>query len=133
VSHKHRPSLDLLLTLHSRGKKTFRKFEDAPSNDAEDTLSSGDELRRKIGTPASGRLTRSSVKPRLLFQEEIRLQRLENGEAEDDDEEAITDIDVPVATPTRKTAKSVPITAVQEATPPPTRRVKRRKCSSLQY
>jgi len=117
-----------LLTICSRGKKTFRKFEDdAPSNEAGDgTWSSGDELRRKAGTPASGRLTRSSVKPRLLFQEEIQRQRLENGDDEDD-EEAITDIEVPVATPSRKTQKSVPIIAAQEATPPPTHRVKRRE------
>jgi hypothetical protein len=117
-----------MLTIRSRGKKTFRKFEaDAPSNEADDgTWSSSDELRRKAGTPASGRLTRSSVKPRLLFQEEIRRQRLENGEDEDD-EEAVTDIEVSVATPTRKTHKSVPVSATQEATPPPTRRVKRRE------
>ncbi|KAF2687275.1 hypothetical protein K458DRAFT_415539 [Lentithecium fluviatile CBS 122367] len=109
-----------------RGKKTLRKYEDNLQSDPADDgpWSSSDELQRKAGT-FPGRLTRSSVKPRLLFQEELRRRRLENGDDEDE-EEAVTDIEVPIATPSRMTHKAVASTsAVQEATPPPTNRVKR--------
>lgn len=75
--------------------------------------------------PDSGRITRSSIKPRVLFQEEIAKQKRERGE-EDDDEEAVTDIEPQVATPSRK-ARTTTTAFLQAATPPPTKRVQRRK------
>ena len=112
------------LIAESRGKKIFRKFHDGPPSNASDweLEHSGDELLHQAGPAGHRPLTRASIKPRLLFQEEIRQRDRENGD--DDDEEAITDIEVPIATPSRKTRKGA---AHQEATPPPTTRVKRRK------
>lgn len=118
-----------------RGKKIFRKFHndaplhdsDAEQDDAE--LSTRDQaIRRMVGHEAQRPLTRSTVKPRLLFQEEIRQRNLENGIFEDD-EEAETEIEAHVATPGRGKGKGR-VAAVQETTPPPTvRTVKRRKLS----
>lgn len=73
--------------------------------------------------PDSGRITRSSIKPRILFQEEIAKQKRERGE--EDDEEAVTDIEPQVATPSRKARTTTSF--LQAATPPPTKRVQRRK------
>ncbi|KAF2244448.1 hypothetical protein BU26DRAFT_509342 [Trematosphaeria pertusa] len=110
-----------------RGKKVFRKFHNTPRSNAseEEPEFSGDELRHKAGAVAHRPLTRAQIKPRLLFQEEIQQRERENGH--DDDEEAITDIEVPIATPSRKTRKTAEsgVSVTQEATPPPTTRVKR--------
>jgi hypothetical protein len=119
-----------VLTIRSRGKKIYRKFEDGPSHGSEEEREhSSDELRRNVGPAARRPLTRSAIKPRLLFQEEIQQRNREMGVT--DDEEAVTDIEVPIATPSsRKTRKVVEIgTPVkpQETTPPPTVRPKRRK------
>lgn len=116
-----------------RGKKIFRKFHnDAPSHDSDveqdaADLSTRDQvIRRMVGHEAQRPLTRSTVKPRLLFQEEIKQRNLENGIFEDD-EEAETEIEAHVATPSRGKGKAR-IAAIQETTPPPTvRTVKRRK------
>ena len=119
-----------------RGRKVYRKFHDGPPSkaseaeaEAEEADLSGDEihLRRHIGYEARRPLTRSSIKPRVLFQAEIQQRNHENG-IEEDDEEAITDIEVPIATPSRRKEKAaVPVPAL-EATPPPTvRKVKKRK------
>ncbi|KAF1942763.1 hypothetical protein EJ02DRAFT_344760 [Clathrospora elynae] len=108
-----------------RGRKVFRKFhDDAPSNgsDAEQEghLSTDDRLlRRHIGHEARRPLTRSSIKPRLLFQKEIQERNRDDG-IEEDDEEAVTDIEVPVATPSRKKGKAAVQVTALEATPPPT-------------
>jgi hypothetical protein len=126
------------LITYSRGKKMFRKFHDGPpSNGSEDeAASSGDELRRHIGPAAHRPLTRSSIKPRLLFKEEIQQKRkLEMG-PDDVDEEAVTDIEMPVTTPSsRKTRKTVALFTPfeQEATPPPTVKPKRGKVSRVDY
>ncbi|KAJ4382392.1 hypothetical protein N0V86_002727 [Didymella sp. IMI 355093] len=116
-----------------RGKKVFRKFHDDNPSDAPtegDDEASGDELQllRAAGPEARRPLTRSSIKPKLLFQDEIRQRRLENGEVTEDEEEAVTDIETPVATPSRGKGKMIMSIAdsLQEATPPPTvRKVKR--------
>lgn len=116
-----------------RGKKVFRKFHDDNPSDApteEDEEASADDLQllRAAGPEARRPLTRSSIKPKLLFQEEIRQRKLENGEFTEDEEEATTDIETPVATPSRGKGKMVMSIAdsLQEATPPPTvRKIKR--------
>ncbi|KAF3036090.1 hypothetical protein E8E12_007662 [Didymella heteroderae] len=116
-----------------RGKKVFRKFHDDNPSDApteEDDEASADDLQllRAAGPEARRPLTRSSIKPKLLFQDEIRQRKLENGEVTEDEEEAVTDIETPVATPSRGKGKMIMSIAdsLQEATPPPTvRKVKR--------
>lgn len=116
-----------------RGRKVFRKFHDDHPSDApteEDEEASGDDrqLLRQAGPEARRRLTRSSIKPKLLFQEEIRQKKLDNGQVTDDEEEAVTDMDTPVASPSRGKGKMTMSIAdsLQEVTPPPTvRKVKR--------
>lgn len=115
-----------------RGKKVFRKFHNGPPSNASEVEDneelSADEmqLRRQIGHEAHRPLTRSSIKPRLLFQAEIQERNRENG-IEEDDEEAVTDIEVPVATPSRRKGKAVQLPTL-ETTPPPTiRKVKKGK------
>jgi hypothetical protein len=115
-----------------RGRKVFRKFHDnAPSNGSQ--ASDGEELpvedrllRRQIGSEAHRPLTRSAVKPRLLFQEEIKERNRQNG-VDDDDEEADTEIES-APSPSKKKGKAV-IHAPQptlETTPPPTVRKPKR-------
>ena len=85
----------------------FRKFHDEhPSDEAtdeEDETSADDrQLLRQAGPDARRPLTRSSVKPKLLFQAEIKQRKLDNGEVtEDEDEEESTDVELPIATPSR--------------------------------
>lgn len=117
-----------------RGKKVFRKFHDESPSDVptEEELSGDDrQLLRQAGAAARRPLTRSSVKPKLLFQEEIKQRKLDNGEvSEDDEEEAVTDVEVP-PTPSRGKGKMVMAIAesLQEATPPPTVRKAKREVS----
>ncbi|KAL5120709.1 hypothetical protein ACEQ8H_001458 [Pleosporales sp. CAS-2024a] len=116
-----------------RGRKVFRKYHDAPSPDIsgveeeleDNTLPTNQRmLRRTIGVEAQRPLRRSTVKPRLLFQEEIKEQRRKNGEVTDD-EEADTEIEAPAETPSRKRGKHV-VPDPEPNTPPPTvRKVKR--------
>ena len=116
-----------------RGKKVFRKFHDdnpsdAPTGEDEEASADDFQLLRAAGPEARRPLTRSSIKPKLLFQEEIRQRKLENGEFTEDEEEATTDIETPVATPSRGKGKMIMSIAdsLQEATPPPTvRKIKR--------
>ncbi|KAF1959762.1 hypothetical protein CC80DRAFT_489852 [Byssothecium circinans] len=111
-----------------KGKKIFRKFHDGPPSDASDgerQAYEGEHLGQS-SSATYGRITRSSIKPRLLFKEEIARRKKENGE--DDDEEAVTDIDQPVETPSRKTAKAA-ATSTQEVTPPPTKKRVKAKMS----
>lgn len=121
-----------------RGKKVFRKFHEDNPSDApteEDEEASADELQllRAAGPEARRPLTRSSIKPKLLFQEEIRQRKLENGDFTEDEEEATTDIETPVATPSRGKGKMIMSIAdsLQEATPPPTVRKMKRGMSTL--
>lgn len=111
----------------------FRKFHDEYPSDApteEDEAAPRDDLQllRQAGPEARRPLTRSSIKPKLLFQEEIKQKKLENGEVSEDEEEATTDIDTPIATPSRGKGKMImPIAdSLQEATPPPTVRKAKR-------
>ncbi|ORY14833.1 hypothetical protein BCR34DRAFT_623210 [Clohesyomyces aquaticus] len=77
-----------------RGRKIFRKFEGLPSNASEEEAEfSGDELRRLVGTEAQRPFTRASIKPRRLFQEQLG--------PDDADEEAVTDIEVSNAGPSK--------------------------------
>ncbi|KAK1911794.1 hypothetical protein P3342_013099 [Pyrenophora teres f. teres] len=108
-----------------RGRKVFRKFHDDPpsgASDAEqdDDLSADDrQVRRQIGREARRPLTRSSIKPRTLFVQEIKERNLANGIVSED-EEATTDIEAPtVATPSRRKGKGVQVPSL-ETTPPPT-------------
>lgn len=124
-----------------RGKKIFRKFEDdVPANgpdatqDAEELSANERQLRRQIGHVSHRPLTRSSVKPRLLFKEEIKKRNIENGIV-DEEEEAETDIEPEVAaTPSKRKGKAaVPMTAAPPATtPPPTARVAKRRKIDLE-
>lgn len=118
-----------------RGKKILRRFHDGPSdNDSapeEDQELSADEraIRRQVGREAHRPLTRSSVKPKLLFQKEIQQRKIANGE-EEDDEEAVTDIEVPfAATPSRKKGKAAVPQPKLATTPPPTVRKLRKEIS----
>lgn len=72
------------MTIRSRGKRIFRKFEDV------DETSPGDEPSTLTAEPRK-RTTRSSIKPRLLFPLKPK------DTAADEDEEADTDIEEPVA------------------------------------
>ncbi len=94
----------------------------------EEELSGDDrQLLRQAGAAARRPLTRSSIKPKLLFQEELKQRKLENGEVSEDDEEAVTDVEV-LPSPSRGKGKMVmPIPeSLQEATPPPTVRKAKR-------
>jgi hypothetical protein len=67
------------------------------------------------------------MKPKLLFKEEIDRLKRENGE-DDDDEEAPTDIELPIATPSRRTRHVDPAASFpQDSAAPVTKTVKRRK------
>jgi hypothetical protein len=107
---------------YSRGRRTFRKFTDPePEPDSET-----DEP-----APSTGRLTRSSMKPRLLFPERPLGKDIKAHTTED--EEADTDIEEheDVLTPTGKehsitdTPKAAPKFTLY--TPPTTARVTRSK------
>ncbi|PVH94816.1 hypothetical protein DM02DRAFT_675907 [Periconia macrospinosa] len=112
-----------------KGKKIFRKFHDGPPSNASEgefVLHTEAETRHRAGAAAAGRITRSSIQPRLLFKEEIAQQKRERGE--ETDEEKATDNEPQVATPSRKAKSAVTVTATplpQTATPPPTKRVTR--------
>tara|TARA_R110002003_G_scaffold121_37_gene10945 strand:+ start:5081 stop:6061 length:981 start_codon:yes stop_codon:yes gene_type:complete len=117
-----------------RGRKVFRKFHDGPPSNASATSQDDQELpleerllQRQIGHEARRPLTRSSIKPRLLFQEEIKERNRQNGHDEDD-EEADTEIETLVATPSKRKGKPVIhlTEAPGEATPPPTVRKPKR-------
>jgi hypothetical protein len=120
-----------------RGRKVFRKFhDDAPSGESaveqDDELEADDnQVRRMIGHEARRPLTRSSIKPRLLFQAEIKERNRELG-IEEDDEEAVTDIEEQVMTPSRAKGKGAVQVPALGGTPPPTVR-KFKKGESLQH
>jgi hypothetical protein len=119
-----------------RGKKLFRKFHDSPEGSGGDdeledssTLPTNERiLRRHVGVEAQRPLRRSTIKPRLLFQEEIKERKRKNGEVTDDEEadtEIETQSDTQVETPSRRKGKA-PVPLPHMTTPPPTvRKVKR--------
>lgn len=90
----------LTVHLHSRGKKIFRKFIDAPDaadsgslahdSDAEVDAELGEAIPTELRRP----LTRSSIKPRLLFPTSQQIRAKEaRSQMTEDEEEAVTDID----------------------------------------
>jgi hypothetical protein len=113
----------------------LRRYHDGPPHDASEGELQAYEEKILSESSTYGRITRSSIKPRKLFQEEISHMKRDNPE---DEEEALTDIDTPVATPIAtpsrraekvaapSVASSTP-SSTQEATPPPTRRLTKRK------
>jgi hypothetical protein len=97
-----------LLSL-SRGKKIFREFDDDDTtnhattgdNEQEEDTWSDLEIRRRAGRPAASSskdrpFMRSSYKPRLLFPTEEQRRAREEAAADEADEEALTDIEVPI-------------------------------------
>lgn len=117
-----------------RGRKVFRKYQDADdshaSEEEEDQPLEDRMLLRQVGSGAHRPLTRSTVKPRLLFKEEIKERNRLNG-VEEDDEEAETEIEAPAQTPSRRKGKAAaPIPQpTLEATPPPTVRKPKKEIS----
>ncbi|KAF2665802.1 hypothetical protein BT63DRAFT_428749 [Microthyrium microscopicum] len=95
-----------------RGKKIFRRFDDSEAHDDDDNLSDLD-IRRRAGQSPTPRMTRSSIKPRILFPTEEQRKAREAAAAEEADEEALTDIEVP--SPTAK--KAIPAIQVSGASP----------------
>jgi hypothetical protein len=87
-----------LLTAFSRGKQVFRKFEDmdAPDYYNEDGIDEA-ELDEVLPSSLRGPVTRSTVKPRILFpneeQKEMRSHKTGDREPKTEDEEADTDIE----------------------------------------
>ncbi|KAF7545886.1 hypothetical protein G7Z17_g8830 [Cylindrodendrum hubeiense] len=76
-----------------RGKKFFRKFCDDDNEDADELLDDEVEDELRLARP----LTRSSIKPRLLFQTEKTEAMIEDEEAATDVEDEL--IDEPAAEP----------------------------------
>lgn len=95
----------------------FRPYTDQPP---EQTPSfSEDEVRHQAGSTARRPITRSLVQPRKLFQEEISQLR-----AMETDEEAETEIEQHIATPSSRKAH-------RQLTPPTTvRKTTRRKLNT---
>lgn len=120
----------------------FRKFDDddAAANDAdedEDTLSDV-EMKRRAGPAADRPFTRSTVNPRrLLFPNVDQRREREQRNAEEADEEAVTDVDMPEPTPKISVTDETPSTKTPKktaefgesmiATPPTTARTTRKK------
>ena len=85
----------LTVHFHSRGKKIFRKFTDLEetgslAQDDSDDVQLAETVPENLRRP----LTRSSIKPRLLFPTPQQTKAKETrSQATEDEEEAITDID----------------------------------------
>lgn len=79
---------------HSRGKKMFRRFQSPTAQsdeelDIDETSHSQAHLRHQAGAVAQRPLTRSSLRPRVLFPSEEHQPAID----EEDEEEAQTDIE----------------------------------------
>ena len=121
---------------NSRGKKIFRKFQDTDEERASSAATdlsdapSQRRLKRQAGVAAQRPLTRSGIKPRLLFPSEEQLAERE-ADSDDIDEEALTDIEMPIASSSEKhnaNAADLQTPAKQRFlldTPPPTSRTTR--------
>lgn len=118
----------LLTTEFSRGKKIFRPYQTTSPEDGaasaadEDTPSrDGDadqrRLRHQAGPAAQRPLTRSTIKPRLLFPNAEQRAERERG-PDDVDEEAVTDIEMDNTHTNTHTASSL-------VSPPPTQQTKK--------
>jgi hypothetical protein len=96
-----------VLMIASRGKRFLRRYAD---DDVEDDDNLSDlEIRRRAGVPQARRLTRSTLKPRILFPSAEQVRAREAAAAEEADEEALTDIDVPLPTPARTDKTGPPL------------------------
>ena len=117
TSSKYTKENPLLTLVHSRGKKIFRKFPEdgGEPDDGEDSEVESTNVRP---------LTRSSIKPRLLFP--TQKQTREREAANTEDEEATTDIedhnDTPMSDPEEEQHVTTPRkqTVFSPATPPTT-------------
>lgn len=128
-------------TQPSRGRTIFRKFENedeaheasAVNSDLGSTAEQ-QRLKHYAGAAAQRPLTRSAIKPRLLFpSEEERLER--ERLAQEADEEAVTDIEMSnAASPANASVEDEVVTPVldqfNQVTPPATGRAKRLKKNS---
>lgn len=124
-------------SLSSRGKKVFRKFGDGDDELKEsDPLISESESEEEVEgdqTVTSNLrrpLTRSSIKPRLLFPTAEQSRARETRSHNTEDEEADTDIEDGVATPfdqTDKFAATPKAPRFGPVTPPTTTRATRSK------
>lgn len=126
------PLSRIRLTSFSRGKKTFRKFSDVEANEHSLGDASDDEeidLSADLPAHLAKPLSRSTIKPRLLFQPPATQQQQQSVELDDDDEEAVTDIEDGItATPKRSLQASTPkAPRFAPFTPPTTGRVTRSK------
>lgn len=83
----------------SRGKKIYRKFADDsdPEMQSSSSLNMGNTEGNAEPPTRSYPLTRSSIKPRLLFPSNT--QRHEHSCSNKEDEEAVTDIEEPLSLP----------------------------------
>ncbi|TAQ87186.1 hypothetical protein B7494_g4498 [Chlorociboria aeruginascens] len=82
-----------------RGKKIFRKFGNDEAEQIQDSDGVNDELEASVPRRLRGPLTRSSIKPRLLFPTPLQSKAKEaRSQATEDEEEAITDIEEPPVT-----------------------------------
>ncbi|KAH9885533.1 hypothetical protein F4778DRAFT_760806 [Xylariomycetidae sp. FL2044] len=86
-----------------RGKKIFRKFSEGESED-EDEAEAGEDLIDVTNTETR-RVTRSSIKPRLLFPSKEKGKGVSN-----EDEEAVTDIEDHVLSDPQDTCLTLPAT-----------------------
>jgi hypothetical protein len=117
--------------IHSRGKKIFRKFAKEEGSDSE--LIDHEDLDAEISAKNLDRpLTRSSVKPRVLFPTAEQVKAKESrSQVTEDEEEAITDIEeLGPSTPSDHVARMVTTPKAPKfahASPPTTARVTRSK------
>lgn len=91
------PTRMIINEASSRGKKVYRRFPSEEPNavEEEDGAAAQDA---DLSNPPSRSLTRSSIKPRLLFPSAA--QKADRSKSDLEDEEAPTDIDDPDATET---------------------------------
>lgn len=82
----------LTLRLHSRGKKIFRKFSDSFDDDNDPLEGEESADMEDLGEAHPRRVTRSSIKPRLLFQTKDKGKEAA-AIAQAEEEEAVTDIE----------------------------------------
>ena len=122
-------SLTYVCDHHSRGKKIFRPF--ANNGDEEDAVSDASgtpeqrRLKHQAGPSAQRPLTRSAIKPRLLFPSAEQLRERERG-VDDVDEEAVTDIEMEGSHPAPTNGgKSVGSQVSSLVSPPPTHNKKK--------
>ncbi|KAJ9649534.1 hypothetical protein H2199_000310 [Coniosporium tulheliwenetii] len=99
-----------------------------PTNAADDSdAQSDDSIRRKAGASSRRLFTRSTIQPRLLFPNES--QRHDREAVDEEDEEAATDIELPVPVPTPRRSTRYQLRQEMEeevlATPPATGRATR--------